>query len=473
MLFTVEKPRLLWDNWLYFWEGKYFLYYLANKEGGPWDAFGLAMSDDAVHWTDLGDILSKDPGATWMGTGHVWKSPGFDDDGKFIINYSEWHGPEGTGQQYILFAESTDLVHWKKLAHRFGPDERWYNANNGGNSRWDTINPLPRPGGGLYGFWTATPKSHPAGIGFGESDDGVHWRALPAPEIDWGSNPIPSSIEIGGVEQFRGKYYNMIGAMFPNSIGGMFLLEATDPAGPYVAAARNYHLLTSRHGWTYYSRFFPGPDGLYVNHQSIEDLSRSGGARFVHVAPIKRAMLDNAGTFFLGYWERTDGLKGEKIALKPGPAIECGEYRARALNPAVDPHTGLVVEGVVPVPATDAERVGMYFEVKIQRIDDHVWFAVLVGRGGRASIGILDPMDGTFEELDTTDRAYEFGQSATLRLLVRGGLVEVYLADVLLQSATMPLPPTGKVGLVTRTHGAIGDPLPGRFTAWTMEKNYH
>jgi hypothetical protein len=472
MLFTINKPRVLWDNWLFFWKGKYYLYYLANKEGSSWDTFGLAIADDAIHWKDLGDILFKDPSATWMGTGHVWKSVDHDKDGKFIINYSEWHGPDATGQQYILFAESTDLIHWHKLDHRFAPDERWYNVNKGNSSRWDSINPLPRPGGGYFGFWTATPKNHPAGIGFGESDDGMHWKALPAPDIDWGSNPVPSSIEIGGVEKLGGKFYNMIGASFSGRASGMFMLEATDPAGPYTAVKCNYELLTSTHGWTYFSRFFPGPDGLHVNHQSIEDFTRSGKQRFVHVAPIKKAILDEAGTFFLGYWECTAGLKGKRNAVKLEPAATHGDYITRSFMSRIDIQAGLVVEGEIPVPTRASEHVGMYFEIKIHDIDDHVWFAVLVGAGGKLSIGILDPLDGTFEELDVTNRPHSFGRAACLRLLVRGGLVEVYLADILLQCATMPFPPTGKVGFVSRQLESPGTSIFKGFAMWTMKKNY-
>jgi hypothetical protein len=472
MLFTVTKPRCLWDNWLFFWKGKYYLYYLANKEGGPWDSFGLAISDDAVHWKDLGDILSKDPRATWMGTGHVWKSADFDEDGKFIINYSEWHGPDYTGQQYIFFAESADLIHWNKVGHRFGPDARWYNVDKGNKSRWDAINPLPRPGGGYFGFCTATPKNNPAGFGFGESDDGARWRALPPPEIDWGANPVPASIESGGVAQLGGKYYHMVGAFFPGGTRGMFLLEATDPAGPYAAVKRNFELLTSNHDWTYFSRFFPGPDGLLVNHQSIEDMSRGGGARTVHVAPIKKVVLDKAGTFLLGYWERTDRLKGKKKAVKLEPASKHGDYTTCPFQSRVDLQAGLVVDGTIPVPAADAEQLGMYFEVEVQHVDDHLWLAVLVGRGGNLCTGILDPLDNTFEELDVVSRPHSFGKTARLRLLVRGSLVEVYLAEILLQCATMPLTPTGKAGFVSRQLGTHETTPFNTFTAWTMKKNY-
>nr|MDO8113120.1 hypothetical protein [Candidatus Sigynarchaeota archaeon] len=468
MMFKTKKPMMLWDNWLYYWNGKYYLFYLANMEGQPWDSFGVAVSNEAVHWKDHGIILRKDPKATWMGTGHVWKSTNFAADKKFIINYSEWHGPNETGQQHIFFAESTDLLHWTKLGHRFGPDERWYHVNRGDKSRWDTINPLPRLSGGYYGFWTATPKSHPAGIGFGESDDGIHWRALPAPDIDWGSNPVPSSIEIGGVEKLGNKYYNMIGAMFPNAGGGMYLLEASDPAGPYVAVKRNYDLLTSGHGWTYYSRFFPGPDGLFVNHQSIEDFSKAGMQRVVHVAPIKKAWIDEAGTFFLAYWERNDGLKDK--GWNPtwnGPAKR-GELYLQDCLTAIDSKKGIVLESDIAIPGKESDHVGIFFEVKLPIIGDHVYFAALIGKSGALSLGILDPLDGSFEEIDAVARPHLFNHTGHLRVLNRGGLIEIYLDNILLQCATMPHPPTGKFGIVAGPSNTIASAFK-QISVWTMQ----
>ena len=60
-----------------------------------------------------------------MGTGSTWKSPAFDKDGKFYMNFSEEIG----GRQNIYFAESTDLLHWTRLKgeeYRFVQNEQWY-----------------------------------------------------------------------------------------------------------------------------------------------------------------------------------------------------------------------------------------------------------------------------------------------------------------------------------------------------------
>ena len=55
-------------------DGTYYLYYLA-KSRGQWDNISMARSPDGVHWKEIGRVLSKGRGVTWMGTGSTWKSP--------------------------------------------------------------------------------------------------------------------------------------------------------------------------------------------------------------------------------------------------------------------------------------------------------------------------------------------------------------------------------------------------------------
>ena len=105
--------------------------------------------------------------------------------------------------------------------------------------RWDCIAVIRRPGGGYFGYWTATPQPSAAlcgnttscGAGFGESDDGLHWRALPTP-----GPPVTSgSRELGGVAQLGGRVFMVFN-------GGQ-LFEAPSAAGPFVASASNHDFL--------------------------------------------------------------------------------------------------------------------------------------------------------------------------------------------------------------------------------------
>lgn len=180
-----QETGNMWDVWLFHHEGTYFLYYLANvgEHRWRWDNISMATSPDGVHWTEKGPILKKTPGAKWMGPGSTWKSPAFEKDGKFYMNYSE----EIDGRQNIYFAESTGLLHRTRLKgeeYRFVQNEQCYEKKG----RWDCIWTFPKPGGGLYGYWTAGPKRSEKNaadglFGFGESLDGVHWKALAPPRV--------------------------------------------------------------------------------------------------------------------------------------------------------------------------------------------------------------------------------------------------------------------------------------------------
>ena len=240
-----EETGNMWDVWLTHHEGTYFLYYLANADvrvgrGQPWNNISLATSPDGVHWTEQGPILKKSEGATWMGTGSTWKSSTFEKDGTFYMNFSEEIGE----RQNIYFAESTDLRNWTRLKgkeYQFVQDERWYKKNG----RWDCIWTIAKPGGGFYGYWTASPLSKESKFGFGESEDGLHWKALEPPKV---VGVKRKHAEVGAVEKIGDKYYMLMGNYAPY----MVTLVAEQPEGPFHVAKKNSNVLT---GHTYFSMF--------------------------------------------------------------------------------------------------------------------------------------------------------------------------------------------------------------------------
>ena len=274
---------------MYLHAGTFYLYYLA-KSGPYWDNILMATSPDGVHWEEHGCILSKGEGVTWMGTGSTWQSPNYEADGKFFMNFSEWRGP----RQTIFFAESNDLVHWMRLGDEYElkQDTRWYQLDG----RWDCIYTNPRPGGGLFGYWTATSLSR-GHFGFGQAADGIRWETLDSPE----THGVGEG-EVGAVEKIGEIYYMMFGT------GGIMVTLVSDkPEGPFHAAKRNFRLLA---GHTYFSRFFPTPDGVLVNHHAI---ARNGQ---VYFAPLKQVVVDDEGALRLGWWTGNEKMKYESIELK-------------------------------------------------------------------------------------------------------------------------------------------------------------
>lgn len=157
----------------------------------------------------------------------------------------------------------------------FRPSTALY-VNGGG----DCIAVLPRPGGGYYGYFSALPMPRadlcgalparcapcfagkpsntsnctgPAAVYFGgrncnicgagmaESDDGLHWTALPTPGPAIGSDPVNHhSAEVGGLCTLGNKTFMTFDAGH--------LYTAPSPLGPFTAATQNFEFLGQQTG---------------------------------------------------------------------------------------------------------------------------------------------------------------------------------------------------------------------------------
>ena len=409
----------MWDTWLYLHEGTYYLYYLA-KSGPQWDNISMATSPDGVNWKEIGRILFKGEGVTWMGTGSTWKSPNFEADGKFQINFSEWKGP----RQTIFFGKSEDLVHWTRLGdeYEFVQDERWYEPNG----RWDCIWVIPRPGGGLYGYWTATPKPETEGrFGFGETLDGITWKALEPPKVygvDGG--------EVGAIEKFGDKYYMMFGT------GGLMVtLVADKPEGPFHAVKKNFHILS---GHTYFARFFPTPDGILVNHHSI---ARDGE---VYFGLLKQTIIDDEGTMRLGWWKGNEKMKRKSVDIRlPVPDHGKGT-NILMLEDTLNIVQGVILEGTLTLPAgNDSPPNGLYIEC-----GETQGSAILVGFDGVTELGPMQADGSGFESEKRANREMSFGKQVSFRLLLKHSLLEFYLDDIMMECFSLPVKATGRIGLI-------------------------
>ncbi|MSR83029.1 MAG: hypothetical protein EXS58_08905 [Candidatus Latescibacteria bacterium] len=410
-----RETGIMWDTWLYWHQGTYYLYYLA-RSGDAWDNISLATSTDGVSWQELGPILTKGPDVTWMGTGSTWKSPDLSRGAPYQLNFSEWKGP----RQTIFFAESEDLIHWQRRDDcEFVQEEEGYEPQG----RWDCIWTLPRPGGRLYGYWTATPRfGTNSRFGMGQSSDGLHWEALPPPVVHGAGEG-----EVGAIEQIGDRYYMMFGCQ-----GSMMTLVADQPEGPFHAAAKNRILLA---GHTYFSRFFPSPQGLLVNHHSIARDHQ------VYLGLLKRMVPDAESTLHLGWWEGNEQLKRRPLPVELNAAAP--QAPVRLLQP-LDISAGLILEGRLTLPPHPfAPRRGLYIEFEAQR-----GLAILFDAQGRAECSLVGE-NGENAVVETRiDREYSFPSPARWRLVVESSLVEIYLEDLLIECFSLPAPATGRFGLI-------------------------
>jgi len=428
----------MWDTWLFWRDGVYHLFVLAGPFG-RWHGVAMATSPDGVSWREGDLVVRRAEGVTWLGTGSTWRSPAFERDGRYLLNFSEWRGD----RQTIFFAESRDLREWKRLGPEFEfvQDPRWYEPAG----RWDCIYTIAREGGGLYGYWTANPIGF-VGFGFGESDDGAHWRALPPPRIAWGDRPPMGNCEVGAVEKIGGLYRLMLGSWnYDGYNAGMWSFVAERPDGPFRPAARNYCLLATRgRADTYFARFFPTPDGVLVNHHSV---ARDGRVWF---APLKAAVVDTEGTLRLAWWPGNERLKRRRVPLRL-PRGQTGDRAPLWLTGTLPADEGIVIEGLVGVPE-DAAEEGM--GLRIPSVEGGS-MDVRVRARGVTEFGPSPAAAAAFVPEQRVDREMRVGPEARFRLLIKGPLMEFYLEDVLIGCFSLPSEASGRLALLPDAGGRV------------------
>ena len=407
---------------MYCHEGVYYLYYLTSEQA-PGDGFGLAISEDGVKWHDYGRVLGpSDKMLRYFGTGSVWKEADFLETGRFLCNYSEWRRDGNNLIQNILFGWSDNLIDWHKFGDdfMFKIDERFYQQVKEDARgpwewpRWDGICVLPRPGGGYYGYWTATPKNA-LGFGFGESADGLHWRSLEPPQIRWGDPPEMYFVEVGGVHEFEQRTYCMVGD-YASINCGMFTLVSDTPFGPFQPARKNFRLLQNQSKMhVYFSRFLDTPQGVLVNHHTLAEGQFSDDHCVVYFAPLKQARIID-GALYLAWWTGNDRLKNREIKLL-SPDNE---------NLRVSVDTGIVLEGTIELPGSLFISNG-----------DSVGARILVNEDGVTEIGSGSRDGVVFKCEESIDREAAFGACPRFRLLLNQTMLEFYLEDILIQCYTM------------------------------------
>jgi len=430
MLFKSERITKTWDTWMAFHEGCYYLYY-ATSETAPGDGFAVAASTDGLRWRDYGRVLvPSDQMVRYLGAGSVWKEAGFPVTGRFLCNYSEWRQEGEASVQNLLFAWSKDLIHWHKYGDEamFGIDECFYQKVKPDTRgpwewpRWDGMCVIPRPQGGYYGYWTATPKGA-LGFGFGKSIDGLHWQALEPPRIEWSDPPEMYFVEVGGVHELEGQYYAMVGD-YASIHCGMFTLTAASPSGPFRPAVKNFGLLCNQSRMhAYFTRFLDTPGGVLVNHHVLARGQFSDEYFETYFAPLKRAVIKEEG-LYLAWWEGNDGLKRTPI--------EIFGMDGRPLR--FDPPAGILLEGRLDLPGRLFVGHGA---------GTGTW--IRVGAGGVTEIGPGN-QDGTdFQPEERVDRQVLFPASPRFRLLLRQTMLEFYLDDLLIQCYMMETPTDGTI----------------------------
>lgn len=323
MIFQTKKFSATWDTWMYYHNGTFYLYYLIT-ESSPGEGVGCATSTDGVHFVDQGKVIAASEDMEfYLGTGSVWKATDFEKTGEFVCNYSEWRREEKGLKQTIFFAHSADLLHWEKYGDSaaFVPTPLWYREYLEEGARWDCIFPLQKPDGTYWGYWTAGPKRGP-GVGFGESQDGIAWKALPPPQIHLGPFAQEKEVEAGAVCYHDGKYYLLVGCYsHPDGVG---VFVADFPEGPFYPMEKNFALFSNRsHIHGYFPRFAQHGEELMVNFHQIERKENGQGRFYTALAPLKLVEFEG-DVLCLKWWKANDSLLGAPLSQLENNCVVTG-----------------------------------------------------------------------------------------------------------------------------------------------------
>ena len=422
--FTPARTGKIWDTWIYYHEGRYYMYYLA----GPfekWDGHELSTSEDGVHWKEYGVMIKPCEDEKWMGTGHIWKSPEFEKNHQWVTNYSEWFGDK----QDIMFATSTDLVNWKKVdeSKRFVQDTRWYREKG----RWDCIDTIEREDGSLYGYFTADPDKEkidytPCGFGFAKSTDGITWQALPPIEGD-------ISGEFGGIQKLGNKYYIII------SEGRVAIGDK--PEGPFYAQKKNPNVFGGID--IYFPRFFHNaPDGPLVNH-----FYRKGE---VYAAPLKDIDIDTEGTMRLKWWTGNDKLKAKPVKTRLVKAGNDSNSSLRVLDNKLDLRKTHVIEGKINNLSSGFDRDAMH-GIFLDNGEGNAQCLLLTSE--TTLFGDIKS-DGTDLKIhETINRNMDFGTTVNFRLVIKLDMTELYINDYLMNLKRVKC--SGQIGFIGAGEGVF------------------
>lgn len=453
------------DNCVIWHEGTFYLYAMycyeeKARDQDQWRSVWLATSADGVHWKDVGPVIKDAPFGIYAM--RIWKV-----GDRFLMNHGSFTGDV---QDVLRLWESKDLVHWQYLGSE-------YDIRRPDGQRIDHMDVIREQENGktlYYGYAVG---------GLLRSEDGVKWIWL-------GELPLTGNLSIrvvqepGGCQRFGEKYYLLIGGFFPGNfeyaVGTYIADSPTGPFHPDHPALR----LNGYSGrdlvalWAGYCRT-PG-EVLFTNYI----LDPSG--RFWWHAPLKTAIVDHAGHLRMGYWEGNDALKGAEVsceadeaqlaATNPNASISLAADHLTINAPALpqvrwitadkpnlafafldtvfDFERGCVVEGalnVTPINALFAPAAGIGLEQKNQQAT-----AVLFETWGQTDIGTLYWANETrFESRDITGvgcatvAGMPAGETSSYRFLIRKGIFEIYLNNMLVQTYSAANL-TGRIGFIVQ-----------------------
>jgi hypothetical protein len=342
------------------------------------------------------------------------------------------------------------------------------------------------PDSGYWGYAVATPKPGlPRAPGMLQSPNGTDWEILPPTEMKWGDTP-QRDLEYGGCERIGGKYYLIGGAGEYVSKGySMYTLVSDGPQGPFRSDTKAYRLCgTTSRTVTWLAAWARAKDELLISNYA----SFASDKWRPSMLPLRKPVVDKDGHLRLGWWKGNEALKGKPLTLETNTVElnargERSHYQVVYLNEAFDLHKGVVLEGRVKAGPAAAQGDSNDTNSKAKPAAGFV-FEEGQGKSMAIRLGIGQPEDREthigrlqttaegkmqFQSEDVTGKGcatvtgIENGKEHRFRLLVRRGMFELYIDDMLMQTYVYK-PSSGKVGFVAHNANVVFSDV----RAWNM-----
>ena len=410
MIYRPQQPWLMWDSWLFEWQGTFHLYHM-EKHGDRWDHVGHAVSQDLVHWQARPSILTIGKAGEWNEertlTGMVVRHQGR----FYMFAGSRHHSVELVGV-YV----SDDLDNWEPYPgnpvmrpagpHYLtvpAPPRRW-------NVDWRDPCITYRKETGCYHavlcarLPTWSHKHTGAALAHIRSRDLLRWEHLPpidAPVGRFYDTEVPDIFELAGRTYllFSTNTRSGIRLNTPSrdDAVGTFYLVGESFKGPFVLPD-DYLLIGVGHGKmaSYVGRTIPYQGGRLLYHHISASRATWGSPKMVGV--------EDDGSLYLQYLPLLAKLETGVLCRSPeeAPCFEVqdlGEWQRG--------------EGVIE---GQAAVVGSACKIARDVADLHLTCQISASRGARAGVVLRSAEgDGVLIALNFERKRLEIGYTRYTR----------------------------------------------------------
>lgn len=415
------------DGCMIYEKGVFYLFSMYHKENSDkFNNIWLATSEDGVHFKDYGCVVEDFPDFIWAMKVYRGEDAFYMNSGSFAAN----------GKQAVLkFWKSADLLNWEYM-----PELDIVAPNcEDSNARLDCMN-VVKYNNRYYGYATGQ-------YSFLTSENGENWKPS---KLNIKYNPFPEyNSALGGFEvadciELEDKFYMFCGGFGHLGVAGygVYIYEADNPEGPFRPCLPFYRINGTSKRWVnMWERFFE-KDGEYLAHNYMYD-GYSYEKGNVFLPPVKKLKKSDE-KLCLEWWNGNNILYGDFLA---------GYDKLSAVSPAksvfAEESDECSFSELVTLP--DSVIMEFQFTMADNTFTKYSKGGIFLGESKNSGSGILFDTYGKCEivhiengKIHTVEDVIGFGSASlyylesgktySIRILSVGGMFEIYVNDIYLQT---------------------------------------